>query len=259
MGYSVVNNGDVGFSKGARVYVGPVGAGKGGCRQIGLLGADATLSMEKTFRSKSDHFPEVEVASAVQALTMTGNLVVREWNKLNLMLALDVAASDVTDVPGTPDAVTDVAYTPVGGVVRLPHVSPTNVVVKVATPATLVLNTDYQLMVVNGYTHVLRVNGSTAWASDTTAVTVSYDFTPVAHTEMPLGHAGARQYYEVWFEEELTTSATAKTEYRLFKAAIGLDGNFNFNSAESGADLPLVIQASLLAGQTELGRLYHYA
>lgn len=258
MGYSVKNNGDVGFSKGTRVYVGAVGAGKGACRAVGLLGADATLSMEKTFRTKNDHFPEVEVASAIQALTMTGNVILREWNKDNLMLALDVASGDVTNVLATPVNVVDEPFTPVGGVVQIPHASPTNVVVKVAGPTTLVLNTDYQLMTINGYVYVVRVNDSTTWATDTTPVTVSYDYTPVAHTEMPLGHSGARNYYEVWFEEEYTTSATARADFQLYKAAIGLDGNFNFNSAENGADLPLVIQASLLAGQTELGKLYHY-
>ena len=47
-------------------------------------------------------------------------------------------------------------------------------------------------------------------------------------------------------------------EYQIYRAAIGLDGSFNLNNAESGADLPVVIQASLQPGQTALGRLYNY-
>lgn len=256
--YSTVNPSKVGFSKGARVLIGAVGAAKGACTPVGLLGADATLSMDKSFRVKNDMFPEIEVASALQSLSLTANIILREWTKQNLIYALDVASGDVTDVTATPVSITGEAYTPVGGVVQIPHAGPTSVVVKVATPATLVLNTDYQLMVIDGYTYIVRVAGSTAWADDTTPITVDYDYTPTAHSEMPLGQSGARNYYGVWIEEELTTSSTARTEYQIFRAAIGLDGGFNINSADNGGDLPIIIQASLASGQTALGTLYNY-
>lgn len=257
--YSTVNAGNVGFSKGARVLIGPVGAGKGGCTPVGLLGADATLGMEKTFRTKNDHFPEVEVASAVQALTMTGNIVLREWTKQNLMYALDVNAGQVTDVPAVAVNVVDEAYTmPSSGQlsVTIPRAGLTNIVVKEAPSTTLALDTDYVVVVTPTTTIIVALSGGAIAANDD--LLISYDYTPLAHTEMPLGHSGARNYYEVWFEEELTTSATARTEYQIYRAAIGLDGSFNFNNAESGADLPVVIQASLLPGQTSLGRLYNY-
>jgi len=257
--YSTVNPGKVGFSKGARVLIGPVGAGKGGCTPVGLLGADATLSMEKTFRTKNDHFPEVEVASAVQALTMTGNIVLREWTKQNLMYALDVAAGQVTDVPASVVNVVDEEYAmPATGQlsVMIPRTGLTNIVVKDDASATLTLNTDYVVVTTQLSTLIVALAGGTIVASDD--LLISYDYTPLAHTEMPLGHSAARNYYEVWFEEELTTSATARTEYQIYRAAIGLDGSFNFNNAEAGGDLPVVIQASLLPGQTALGRLLNY-
>lgn len=257
--YSTVNAGDVGFSQGARVLVGAVGAGKGGCRPIGLLAADATLSMDKTYRTKMDHFPEVEVVSAVQALTMEGKIVVREWNKANLMLALDVAASMVTDVAASPVNVVDEPYKmPASGQlsVTIPRTGLTNIVVKEAPSTTLAINDDYVVVVTPTTTMIVAVSGGGIAASDD--LLISYDYTPLVHTEMPLGHSAPRQYYEVWFEEGRTTSATARTDYQIYRAAIGLDGNFNINSAENGVDLPLIIQASLAPGQTSLGKLYDY-
>lgn len=250
--YSTVNPDKVGFSKGARVLIGPVGAAKADCTPVGLLGADATLSMEKTFRTKNDHFPEVEVASAVQTLTMTGNIVLREWTRQNLMYALDIANADVTDVVGDPINVTDEAHTlDANGVATLRNAGATSITVDGATEGT-----DYIVTVVGGFTRIVALSGGALSPSD--EITVDYTYTPVAHSEMPLGHSGPRNYYGVWFEEELTTSPTARTEYQIYRAAIGLDGSFNFNNAESGGDLPVVIQASLQAGQTALGRLINY-
>lgn len=256
--YSVVNPAKVGFSKGTRVLIGAVGADKGACTPVGLLGADATLGMEKTFRTKDDHFPQVEVASAIQTLSMTANIVLREWTKQNLMYALDVAAGDVTDVPASAVNVIDEPYKmPATGQlsVTIPRTGLTNIVVKEGG-TTHNLTTDYLVIVTPTGTMILAVSGGGIIAEDD--LKISYDYTPLAHSHMPLGHSGARNYYGVWFEEELTTSATAKTEYRLYKAAIGLDGNFNLNNAESGGDLPVVIQATLDAGRSELGRLYNY-
>lgn len=252
MGYSTVNPDKVGFSKGTRVLIGPVGASKGDCIPVGLLGADATLSMEKTFRTKNDHFPEVEVASAVQTLTMTGNIVLREWTKENLRYALDVAAGDVTEVLADPVNVEGEAHTlDANGVATLKHPGATSVAVTGS-----VLGTDYVTATVAGFTRVIALAGGNLSPND--EITVDYTHTPVAHTEMPLGSSGPRNYYGVWFEEELTISPTARVEYQIYRAAIGLDGSFNLNNAESGADLPVVIQASLQPGQTALGRLYNY-
>lgn len=260
MGYSTVNPANVGFSKGSRVLIGPVGAAKGNLVPVGLLGADITLGMEKTYRTKMDHFPEVEVASAVQSLNLTANLVLREWTKQNLMYALDVKASDVTDVTATPVNVVDEAYEmPATGqlVVHIPHTGLTNIVVKEAPSTTLTLNTDYVVVATPVDTLIVAVGGGDIAASD--ELLISYDYTPIASTTMPLGYSGPRNYYQVLLEEELTTSPTAKTEFLIHRAAIGLDGNFNLNSAESGGDLPVIIQASLQAGQTALGTLTNYS
>src|SRR5690606_30617565 len=122
--YSTVNAGKVGFSKGARVLVGAVNAAIGSCTPVGLLGADATLSVEVTYRQKMDHFPEVEVASALATLAITGNFVMREWTKQNLVYALGLANSDATDIAASPVNVVDEAYTvPAAGqkVVTIPR------------------------------------------------------------------------------------------------------------------------------------------
>lgn len=256
--FSTVNPDKVGFSKGSRVSIGAVGAGKGTLTPVGLLGADITLGMEKTYRTKMDHFPEVEVASAVQTLNLTVNLVLREWTKQNLMYALDVAVGDVTDAAGTPVNITDEPHKlDANGVATLLNAGASAIVVtKGATSA--VLGTDYVIATVGGWQRVIALTGSSVLAPSDD-ILVDYTYTPAASTSMPLGHSGARNYYQVLLEEESTLSATAKTEYLIHRAAIGLDGNFNLNSAENGIDLPVIIQASLAAGQTVLGTLTNYA
>lgn len=251
--YSTVNPDKVAFSKGSRVFIGPVGAPKGDLVPVGLLGADITLGMEKTYRTKMDHFPEVEVASAVQSLNLTANLVLREWTKQNLMYALDVKAADVTDVTATPVNVSAEVHTlNSDGVATLRNAGASSI-----TVAGAVEGTDYIVAVVGGYTRIVALAGGDLAADD--EISVDYTYTPVESTTMPLGHSGPRNYYQVLFEEELTSSPTAKTEFLIHRAAIGLDGNFNLNSAESGGDLPVIIQASLQAGQSALGTLTNYS
>jgi len=257
--YSTVNPDKVGFSKGSRVSIGAVGASKGTLTPVGLLGADITLGMEKTYRTKMDHFPEVEVASAVQTLNLTVNLILREWTKQNLMYALDVAVGDVTDVAGTPLTVTDEPHKlDANGVATFNHPGGSAITVTKADATPAVLGTDYVIATVGGYQRVIALSGSAVLAANDD-ILIDYTHTPAASTVMPLGHSGARNYYQVLLEEESTLSATAKTEYLIHRAAIGLDGNFNLNSAENGIDLPVIIQASLAAGQTVLGTLTNFA
>lgn len=257
MGYSTVNPDKVGFSKGARVLVGAVGAAKGACTPVGLLGADVTLGIEKTYRTKNDHFPEVEVRSAVATLSLTANLVLREWTRANLMRALDVAAVDVTDVTATPVAVTDEAYTvPSNGIVVIPRAGLTSIVVVEAPSTTLDLNDDYIVVENQGQTLIVAVAGGDMAPTD--SLLISYSYTPLVHSVMPLGSSAPRNYYGVWLEEELDISPTARVDYQIIRAAIGLDGSINLNNAESGGDLPVIVQASLQPGQTALGLLYNY-
>ena len=62
----------------------------------------------------------------------------------------------------------------------------------------------------------------------------------------------------MWIEEGFTASQTARVDFQIYRCAIGLDGSFNLNNAEQGGDLPVLVQASLLPGKTELGRVYNY-
>lgn len=102
MGYSTADANKVMFSKGARVLIGAVDAAKAACTPVGLLGADASLNINPTYRQKQDRFPEVVVAEAIQSVTAEGRFVLREWTKQNLIYALGLAAADVTDVAGAP-------------------------------------------------------------------------------------------------------------------------------------------------------------
>ncbi len=256
--YSTVNPDKVGFSKGSRVSIGAVGASKGSLVQVGLLKEDITLSMEKTYRVKNDHFPQVEVASAIATLDLSVEVVLREWTKQNLMYALDVAAGDVTDVAASPVTVTDEAATlDVNGVATFRNPGGSSITVKKAPSTSATLGTDYVIATVGGYQRVVALSGSSVLAPGD-AILISYTYTPVAATVMPLGHSGARNYYQVLFEEDFTFGATAKAEYLIHRANIGLSGNLNLNNAEESADLPVVIKASLAAGYSVLGTLTNY-
>lgn len=257
--YSTVNPNKVMFSAGSRVMVGAPDAAKGACTPVGLLGADITLGVEKTFRTKNDHFPEVEVASAVQSLSATVNMVLREWTKQNLMFALDVNAGQVTDVPASAVNVVDEAYKmPATGqlAVTIPHVGLTNIGVDDDQGSPHTINTDYVVVETPTATMIVATSGGGISASDD--LLISYDYTPLAHSIMPFGASGPRNYYGMWIEEGFTASQTARVDFQIYRCAIGLDGSFNLNNAEQGGDLPVLVQASLLPGKTELGRVYNY-
>lgn len=258
MGYSTKNADKVMFSKGARVLVGAVDAAKASCTPVGLLGADASLNLNPTYRQKRDQFPQVIVAEALNEVTAEGRFVLREWDKDNLRLALGLSTDDVTDVAGSVVNVVDEAYT-VGAdlVATIPHTGISNVVVKEAPSTELTENTDYIVVETPSTTLIVGLSGGDI--ADEDDLLISYDYTPVAHSILPIGKASSPTYYGVWIEEELTGSATAKAEYQIYKARIGLDGGFAINAAENGGDLPVVIQAVLASGKTELGRLFNYA
>lgn len=258
MGFSTKNADKVMFSKGARVLVGAVDAAKALCTPVGLLGADASLNLNPTYRQKRDRFPQVIVAEAVDEVTAEARFVLREWDKDNLRLALGLATADVTDVAGTEVNVVDEEYT-VGAdlIATIPHTGISSVVVKEAPSTELTLNTDYIVVETPTTTLVVGLSGGAIANNDD--LLISYDYTPVAHSILPIGKASSPTYYGVWIEEELTGSATARSDYQIYKARIGLDGGFAINAAENGGDLPIVIQAVLASGKTELGNLYNYA
>jgi hypothetical protein len=259
MGFSTNDPSKVGFSRGSRVFVGPENAPKELCTPVGLLGADATLAVNKTFRTKNDHFPSVAVAQAVNELTAQANFVLREWTRENLMLAFGLRSDDVTDTPGGSQSVAaEVVQISAGGMGTLQHPAVdvgTVVLTDDGTP--LVLGDDYVLAQQSGRTLIVIVPGGAI--SPSSSITAAYDYTAVAHSSMPIGASGPVNYYGVWIEEEFTMSSTARTDYQLYRASIGLDGNISLNSAENGADLPVLIQASLAMGQSELGMLHNYA
>ena len=258
MGYSTSNPDKVQFSKGARVLIGAVDAPKAACTPVGLLGADATLNINPTYRQKMDRFPEVIVAEAIQSITAEARFVLREWTTDNLRLALGLATSDVTDVAASPVNVSDEEYVlDSGGVAAIPRTGLTAISAKDGSDVALVEDTDYIVVETSTQTLIVALSGGSVGATDT--VKVSYTYTPVAHSILPIGKASAPTYYGVWIEEELTGSPTAKVEYQIYKARIGIDGGFAINNAEQGGDLPVIIQATLAAGKTELGKLYNYS
>lgn len=249
------------FSKGARVLIGAVDAAKGACTPVGLLGADATLNINPTYRQKQDRFPEVVVAEAIQAVTAEGRFVLREWTTDNLRLALGLGVGDVTAVAGSEVTVTDEVHeVDDDGRVFIDRTGLSEVVVKEDTddnPTTYSEGTDYIVVETATQTIIVTLSGGGIAPND--SLRVSYKYTPVAHSILPIGKASAPTYYGVWIEEGLTGSPTAKVEYQIYKARIGIDGGFAINNAEQGGDIPLVIQAVLMPGKTDLGKLYNYA
>src|SRR5690606_12289480 len=210
---------------GARVLVGAVDAAKGACTPVGLLGADATLNINPTYRQKQDRFPEVIVAEAIQSVTAEGRFVLREWTKENLHLALGLATDDVTDVTVSPVNVEDEEYVlDAGGVAAITRTGLSSISAVDGSDQALTEDTDYIVVETSAQTLIVALSGGSVGAADT--VKVSYTYTPVAHSILPIGKASTPTYYGVWIEEELTGSATARSDYQIYKARIGLDGGF---------------------------------
>lgn len=256
--FSVVNANKVMFSKGLRMLVGDVDAAKGACTPVGLLGENAVFNITPTYRQKTDRFPEVVVAEAIQGVTAETRIVLREWTTDNLRLALGLGVGDVTAVAGSEVVVTDEEYTvDEDGRVFIDRTGLSDIVVKEGVSTTHALDTDYVVIETATQTIIFALDGGGISPADD--LKISYKYTPAAHHVLPIGKASTPTYYGIWLEEELTGSQTSKAEFQIYKARIGIDNGFQLNNAEQGGDIPLVIQAVLMPGKTDLGKLYNYA
>lgn len=235
----------VGFSGKTRLFVGPYRTEESLLTNLGLLGQNATFNLEQTFRTKSDYFPEVPVAQAIQAQGATLETTLREWRKDTLLAALGLYQSDITEIPGGDTTVTDETYTFSADnliVLKRPMKAGSTITVKhtSGTP-TYTAGTDYLVIPrdLEGRTLIVRLTGGTITAGQ--SVKVSYTYNLPTRREYPVGQVATIRYWTVKLVEEFTTGA--KAEVWVPKARIGLRGNIAFNSVEEGMELPIAIQA----------------
>jgi len=233
------------FGKDTKLFAGPYGTAESGLAELGLLAEDASLELSQEYRTKTDAFPRVPVAQAIQAQSGKLAAVLREWRKETLLAAFGLYESDIVETAGSDVNVTDEAVTLNAndfGVLAHPIKAGTSPVVTSSDGATTYTEgTDYIVIPrdVEGRTLIYRLVGGTIPASATLAV----DYTYVAQTmrEYPIGKVGQVRYYTVKLVEDLTNGG--RTEVLIHKATFALDGNVAFNSQDSSADLPVAVEA----------------
>jgi hypothetical protein len=248
----VVNGTKVTFSAKSRLYMGEYGTADAALAAIGLLGQDAQMNLEQTFRQKMDGFPEVPAAEAIQAQNGSMDAVLREWKKDALLLALGLHSTDITEAAGgdtvvaaaAGDAVTFDATT---GVAVLPHPIKSGTALTGlntaadGTGTASVEGTDYFLVERDpeGRTLLVLIAGGNITAGDT--LYAAYTWTEAAYEEYPIGTLAQVRYWTLRFEEDLTNGGRSVLYFP--KARVGIRGSLAFNSRDQGADLPVTISA----------------
>lgn len=249
----LVNGNRVTFSAKSRLYMGVYGTADANLAAIGLLGQDAQMNLEQTFRQKMDGFPEVPAAEAIQAQNGSMDAVLREWGQETLLLALGLQQSDITIAAGgdtvvaagAGDAVTFDATT---GIAVLPHpvkLGSGGVTLNTAADGTgtaLVEGTDFFTVErdMEGRTLLVVIAASANLAAGDTAY-AAYTYNLPAYEEYPVGSIAQVRYWTLRFEEDFTNAGGVKIY--IPKARVGIRGSLAFNSRDQGADLPITISA----------------
>jgi hypothetical protein len=237
------------FSAKTRLYYGVQGTADASLAHFGLLGQSAVMNLEQTFRQKMDQFPEVEVASAIQAQSGSMEAVLREWKRDALLMGFGLHASDITEAAGADTVVAASAGEPVtfdaAGIAVLSRPMKIGETLAVNAAAggggTASTNgTDYYLVPRDkeGRTLLVRVTGGNISAGAT--VYVAYTYNTPAYESFPIGRIGQSRYWSLRLEEDFTNGG--RMVIYIPRARIGLRGGLNLNAPE-GADMPVTIQA----------------
>lgn len=255
----VVTPSKVTFPAKTRLYFGEYGTPDAALAHFGLLGADANLNLDQTFRQKMDMFPEVEVASAIQAQSGSMEALLREWKKPALLMGLGLHSADVTEAAGGDTTITAEEHTfgPSGYIVLSQPLKLGEAVTVTPDPVdtAFAAGTDYVVVErdAEGRTLIVRIAGGGIGAS--ASVLVTYDTNTPAFTEYPVGRIAQSRYWTIRLEEDLTNGG--RTEVRIHRARIGLRGGLALNAAE-GADMPVTIQALFDPTNDELMSIRDY-
>jgi hypothetical protein len=259
MARSTVDSTKVGFSAGARVFEGDLGAAEASLRPMGLLGADATLNIGQTTRQKQDRFPQVIVAQAILQQSAEMSAVLHELTVDNLRAAFGLEAADLTATAGgdvvvaNENAVFDVNNNAVLANPIKTSVAP--VVTNVAGSVTYVAGTDYILIPRDqfGRTVLYRLAAGAIGAGAT--VHVDYTWTRVTRTEFPIGSKSKVVERKVKLEEEYTDGR--KLVAVMYRAVFAINGNLTVNTdGENGMSVPVTISGLFDPGQNKVASIY---
>lgn len=239
----VVAGNRVTFPARTRLYFGVYGTADVALTHFGLLGQNANMNLEQTFRQKIDGFPEVPVAEAIQAQAGSMEALLRELKKDALLLGLGLHESDIEEAAGGDEVVEDEAVEFNAndvGVLAHPIKIGEAVTVDDGDTTTYTEGTDYFLVPrdLEGRSYLVRIDGGAIPAEGT--VYVDYTWNQPEYQEFPIGQIGQVRYWTIRLEEDLTNGG--RTEVRLHKARVGIRGAVPFNAPE-GADIPVTIQA----------------
>jgi len=237
------------FSAKTRLYYGIQGTPDASLAHFGLLGQSATMNLDQTFRQKMDQFPEVEVASAIQAQSGSMEAVLREWKRDALLMGLGLHSTDITEEAAADTVVLASAGEAVtfdaAGVAVLAHPMKSGEALAVNSAAggggtASVAGTDYFVVERDkeGRTLLVRIGGGNIAAEAT--VYVAYTYNIPAYEEYPVGRIGQSRYWTLRLEEDFTNGG--RMAIYIPRARIGLRGGLNLNAPE-GADMPVTIQA----------------
>jgi hypothetical protein len=258
---NVVNANSVTFSKNTKLKLAQYGTARAALILMGLLGQGLTVNAEQTLREKKDGFPEVIVASAIQAHALSLEAQLREWRKETIMPAFGMINSDITTTAGTDLAIVDEAVTFNANGIGLLSKSIKAATLPIVTGvggAPLYAVTDYTLISrdLEGRSLLVRTPASTISALET--VKVDYTHARVAMDSYAIGDNNRpTRYYAVELEEQFTNGETVK----LFipKATISLRGGLNFNVVDTGAELGIRVVGVKDPAFAGIGILEHFS
>lgn len=259
MGRSAVDTNKIGFSAGARMFEGPVGATEASLRPLGLLGADATLNISQTTKQKQDRAPLVVVKQAINQQSAQIQAVLHEITTDNLRLAFGLENSDLTALAGGDVVVTNeqVVLDANGNGVLANPVKTGNVpvVTNVGGTVTYVAGTDYIFIPRDqfGRSVIYRLSGGTIPAQAT--LEVDYTWTRVARTEFPIGSRTTVVERKIKLEEEYSDGR--KLVAIFYRAVLSINGNITVNTdGENGMSVPVTVDGLYDPTQNKIVSVY---
>ena len=211
---------------------------------VGILkGAKLTVNRQ-SITIQPDNAPEVDVADQITGAEVTATL--HEWTLETLEKLGLGTVTTVTDTPVSGQTLVVASgawdYSKFIPVTDQPSASIT--AVSGSKDSALTLNTDYMVITdEKGVTGIIVLN-SGAVTTDTQALTITYNYTPVKSQTIKLGGKGSTPKY-IAVRMTNTNAAGKKYRYQLFKAKLSSNFEHTFTADASGepAGIPITLTA----------------
>lgn len=259
MARSAVDTNKIGFSAGARMFEGPVGATEASLRPLGLLGADATLNIGQTTKQKLDRAPKVVVKQAIDQQSAQIQVVLHEITSDNLRLSFGLDNSDLTALAGGDVTVTNeqvVLDANNNGVLANP-VKPSTVptVTNVGGTVTYVAGTDYIFIPRDSFGRSVIYRLSTGAIPAGATLEVDYTWTRIDRVEFPIGSRTTVVERKIKLEEEYSDGRKLVAVF--YRAVLSINGNITVNTdGENGMSVPVTVDGLYDPTQNKIVSIY---